>query len=89
MAEITLRDVDNRDENGAPYEITAAAESVAEYIGGPLRSDLTEAALHELDLDAAIEHVLAGRLAEANAILNPMSVYLSAHPTDPHTEGDD
>jgi hypothetical protein len=77
VAEITLRDVDNRDENGAPYEITVAHESVIGYLDGPLRRDLTEPDLHADLIDAAIEHVRAGRIREANGLLNNMSIYLS------------
>lgn len=86
MAEITLRDIDNRDEDGAPYEITVAHESVIGYLDGPLRRDLTDAVFGE-DIDEAINHVRAGRLDAANKILNPMSVYLRPFPeqTPDHT----
>ena len=87
MAEITLRDIDNRDDTGKPYEITTAVESVIGYLDGPLRRDLSEPAIGGPDIDEAIGHVRAGRLDEANALLNHMNVWL--YPFDPaNNEGD-
>lgn len=37
----TLRDIDNRDDDGAPWETTATLPELAGYIDGPLLSDLT------------------------------------------------
>ena len=77
MADITLRDIDNRDQDGAPFEFTGSADQVIAYIDGALRSDLTEPELHADLLDEAIAHVRAGNLRAANSALNVMSVYLS------------
>ena len=77
-----MRDLDNRDEDGAPYEFTGSLDQVAGYLDGPLRSDLTDPAASAADLDAAIEHVRGGRLASANLLLKPMSIRLDSHPTD-------
>jgi len=85
VAEITLRDVDNRDADGAPYEFTGSLDQVAAYLDGPLRSDLSDPEESAEDLDAAIAHVRGGRLASANLILKPMSIYLSTHPNDPES----
>lgn len=73
IRKITLRDVDNRDDAGAPFEFTNSPDSVVSYIDGPLRRDLRT----DEGLDDAVAAVRAGDLATANAILNPYSVYLS------------
>lgn len=80
--EITLRDIDNRDDNGAPYEITTSVESVIGYLDGPLRRDLSDQEIGGPDIDEAIEHLRAGRIDEANALVNHMSVQLSAFDPD-------
>ena len=38
----TLRDIDNRDDSGDPRETTGTAAELADYIEGPLLSDLTD-----------------------------------------------
>lgn len=73
-AQITLRDIDNRD-GDEPYQFTGTAEQVCGYIDGPLRRDLT--APHDDDLAGAMEAVRRGEIESANHVLNPMSVYLS------------
>lgn len=72
---ITLRDIDNRDADGAPYEVTTDVESVIGYLDGPLRSDVV--ADSHADLDEAIEHVRAGRIDVANGLLRSMAIYLT------------
>ena len=71
---ITLRDIDNRDGDGAPYEFTGTAEEICGYLDGPLRRDLTNN--HDDDLFDAMEAVGRGDIDAANAILRPMSVHL-------------
>ena len=73
-AQITLRDIDNRD-GDEPYQFTGTAEQVCGYIDGPLRRDLTEP--HDDDLAGAMAAVRRGDLPTANHVLNPMAVYLS------------
>lgn len=60
---LTLRDVDNRDENEAPHEITARIDDVIAYLDGPLRADVISPSRGVVD--ATIEHLRAGRIADA------------------------
>lgn len=73
-AQITLRDIANRD-GAEPYQFTGTAEQVCGYIDGPLRSDLTDP--RDDDLADAMDAVRRGDLPTANHVLNPMAVYLS------------
>lgn len=76
---ITLRDVDNRDDGGAPYEFTGYARKVIGYLDGPLRGDV-----HDEDgLDAAIEYVRAEDIDKANALLSRMSIHLRFTDAEP------
>lgn len=72
MAGIILRDIDNRGEDGVPYEFSGDTNQIVGYLDGPLRRDLRdpEAAW----LGEAIEHVRSGDLDAANAILNSKAV---------------
>lgn len=72
MSAITLRDVDNRDDDGTPYEFTGDTEQVSAYLDGPLRRDLRD----DTRLSEAIRLVRAGEIGGANEILRRMSVYL-------------
>lgn len=73
-AQITLRDIDNRD-GDEPYQFTGTAEQVCGYIDGPLRRDLTEP--HDDELADAMAAVRRGDIGAANHVLNHMAVYLS------------
>lgn len=42
MSEWTLRDMDNRDDAGAPWEVTAPPAELVDYLNGPVRSDLAD-----------------------------------------------
>lgn len=71
----TLRDIDNRDDDEAPYEFTGTAEQIIGYLNGPLRSDLV-ATYDTSRLDSAIEAVRTGDLEAANEHLADMAVHL-------------
>lgn len=75
MSQITLRDVDNRDDAGAPYEFTGTPEQIVGYLDGPLRGDLLDKGADWLA--EAIRLVTLGDLDGANALLNAnAAVYL-------------
>lgn len=78
---ITLRDIDNRDDAGAPFEFTGDVDSVVRYLDGAVRSDLTDGATAGADLDEAIALLRGGSVEMASGLLRPMSVYLTIHPT--------
>lgn len=72
---ITLRDIDNRDDDGGPYEFSGTTDQICGYLDGPLRGDLRDAS--SVDVDSAIAAVRAADLATANKILNrDAGVYL-------------
>lgn len=48
---ITMRDMDNRGDDGEPYEFTKGVESVVSYLDGPLRRDLTDAEIGGPDIE--------------------------------------
>lgn len=86
---LTLRDIDNRDADGAPYEFTGTPTKLISYLNGPVRSDLsTPAAAGRLD--AAIAALRAGDIDEANKQLGTLSIHIGAATmTAPeHTNGD-
>ena len=73
---IRLRDIDNRGDDGAPYEFTAEPEKVIGYLDGPLRRDLRDPEVAWLG--EAIAKVRSGDIDGANALLNPnAAVYLT------------
>ena len=81
MAERTrhyvLRDIDNRDDSGAPYETEPTTlAALAGYIDGPLISDLTDPGdADEVRLVAA--EMREGRLSdESDARLRELMVYI-------------
>lgn len=71
-----LRDIDNRDDDGAPYEftVTSLAEMIP-YVDGPLRSDITGAEERE-ELDETIEHLRRERFDLAEPRLRELGVYI-------------
>lgn len=74
---VRLRDIDNRDDQGAPYEVVTTLSKAARYIDGPVRRDLTDANTHDEELDQAIADLTAENIAAANRILNQFSVYIT------------
>lgn len=60
-----LRDIDNRDDDGAPYETVGPLEFLAEYIDGPLRSDLTDDA--DLDTDEIVAAMRGRKFSDDHA----------------------
>ncbi len=72
-----LRDIDNRDDGGAPYETrpTTLAD-LANYVDGPLLSDLTDPSNADEVRRIAAE-MREGRLSdESHARLRGLSVYI-------------
>lgn len=78
MTTITLRDLDNRDADGAPFETTGTPEEIIGYLDTALRSDLTFDADGTV-IDAAIAAVRADDLARANEELRALLVTLAVH----------
>ena len=77
MTNYILRDVDNRDEDGAPYETepTTLAD-LANYVDGPLISDLTNPSDADEVRQIAAE-MREGRLSDASdARLRELLVYI-------------
>lgn len=71
-----LRDIDNRDGDGAPYETTGTLTALADYIDGPLRSDLTETS--DLDLDPIVDEMRSGTLTpDHQQRLREASIYIT------------
>lgn len=60
---ISLRDIDNRDEDDRPYEATLTVEQAVGYLDGPLRRD-TAGRAHER-IDVAIDALRAGDVDRA------------------------
>lgn len=77
IMKVRLRDIDNRDDQGAPYEVVTTLSKAARYIDGPVRRDLTDANTHDEALDQAIADLTAENIAAANRILNQFSVYIT------------
>ena len=46
----TMRDIENRDDSGAPWETTGTLAALADYIDGALLSDLTDPSEAEEEL---------------------------------------
>lgn len=75
MSKITLRDVDNRDDNGAPFEFTGTREQIVGYLDGPLRGDLLDKGGDWLA--EAIRLVTLGDVTSANQLTSARAaVYL-------------
>lgn len=72
-----LRDIDNRDDSGAPYETEPAPlADLADYIDGPLLSDLTNPSNTDEVRRIAAE-MREGQLSdESNARLRELAVYI-------------
>lgn len=73
---LRLRDLDNRGDNGEPFEFTGTAQKVIGYLDGPLRGDLVSDERHA-EVDEAVAAIRADDLDQANQILNPMAIYLT------------
>lgn len=72
---LTLRDVDNRDADGAAYEFTGTPAKLVGYLNGPVRSDLSTPQAAER-LGAGIAAIRAGDLELANKHLATLSIYV-------------
>jgi hypothetical protein len=77
---LVLRDIDNRDEEMAPYEFIGEVETICGYIDGPVRKDSRDVT----GLDQALEAIRRGELGIANDHLNKrFGIYLrEATPED-------
>lgn len=74
----TMRDLDNRCDDG-PFEIkTEEVEVVVAYLDGALRSDLSDPEIGGPDIDEAIACLRAGDIDQANALVSHMSVSIAA-----------
>lgn len=75
---ITLRDLDNRDADGAPYEFTGTPVKVISYLDGPVRGDI-HTPESTARLDEAIAAIRAGDITTANEHLTALSIRLQEH----------
>ncbi|MGJ3403238.1 hypothetical protein [Glutamicibacter sp. Je.9.36] len=71
---ITLRDMDNRDDAGAPFEFTDTTDQAIKYIDGPLRKDIREGGPL---VDRLIALLRANVHGSAIAMARHWGVYLS------------
>ena len=56
----TMRDIENRDDSGAPWETTGTPAALADYIDGGLPSDLTDPSEAEEELRDIAARMRAG-----------------------------
>lgn len=59
-----LRDMDNRGDDGEPWETKGSLAKLADYVDGPLRGDLRDEA--KANLDPIVAEMREGRLSEAH-----------------------
>ncbi|WP_394254730.1 hypothetical protein [Pseudoclavibacter helvolus] len=59
-----LRDMDNRGDDGDPWETTGSLTKLASYVDGPLRGDLRDEA--RANLDPIVAEMREGRLSNAH-----------------------
>lgn len=74
----TLRDINNRGDDGAPWEATGQPKELVAYLNGPVRSDLagdTDLA----DFDALVQAVLGGDLADIQERGPSFGIYVRAN----------
>ena len=76
-----LRDMDNRDDDGAPFEFTTntLAEMIP-YVDGPLRSDVAVDGIEAVD--GAIDYLRRERFDLAKQELRNLGVYISVEVGD-------
>lgn len=72
-----LRDIDNRGDDGEPWETTGTLAELSGYVDGPLRGDLRDEA--RANLDPIVAEMREGRLSEAHRLdlQRRTAVYLS------------
>ncbi|MCT2085055.1 hypothetical protein M3D75_02900 [Microbacterium enclense] len=78
---LTLRDYDNRDDDGAHFETTGTPDQIIGYLDGALRSDLTDPDDGAV-LDAAITALREGEVDRADAELRHFAVRVAITGTD-------
>ncbi|MBG6083259.1 hypothetical protein [Zhihengliuella flava] len=72
-----LRDLDNRDENGAPFEFSVPTlTEMIPYVDGPLRSDMTSDEGHGR-VDQAIDALRRENFPVAEQRLRECGVYIN------------
>lgn len=78
MSEIyRLRDIDNRDDTGAPFEFTVPTlTEMIPYVDGPLRSDIWNPEGKET-IDEAVDALRREWFPTAEARLRELGVYIS------------
>jgi len=76
-AKITLRDMDNRDGDGAPFEFIGTVGRAIGYIDGPLRKDLRES---DPMVDRVIGLLRANVFGSAITMAKQWGLYLSVDP---------
>ena len=76
MTAWTLRDIDNRDDSGAPYEITDKPKRLVPYLDQAVRRDLTASA-DEGSLDELIGAFKTSDLAAAVRRGHEFGIYVS------------
>lgn len=71
-----MRDLDNRDDDGAPWEVTDEPEKLIPYLDGPVRRDLTDPA-NESELDALIDAFKRHDLSVVQEAGRAFGIYVS------------
>lgn len=75
MSTWTLRDMDNRDDAGAPHEVTGSPREIVAYIDQAVRRDLTDGA-DEGDLNDLVSAFEQEDLARAQSLGKPFGIYI-------------
>lgn len=76
MSNWTLRDMDNRDEAGAPHGVTGDPTEIVAYIDTAVRSDLSDGA-DEGDLNDLVAAFEQADLARAQSLGKPFAIYIT------------
>ncbi|MCM1011921.1 hypothetical protein [Brevibacterium sp. XM4083] len=83
-----MRDTDNRDDDGGPYEIVNYPTEIAEYVDGPVRSDLTFHA-DSAELNRLVTACTNSDLTTAQNLGPQFSIYIDLFTDEePITTGD-
>ncbi|MFN3600524.1 MAG: hypothetical protein ACK4UY_03940 [Dietzia sp.] len=75
MSTWTLRDMDNRDDAGAPHEVIGSPTEIVAYIDTAVRGDLSDGA-DEGDLNDLVSAFEQGDLGRAQSLGKPFAIYI-------------